>query len=76
MATLNIKNFPDGLYKRLKARAKKEGRSLSREVTMLLIRGVNQGPKKYSIRDWPRLVGGVFRGVDVEKYIDDERNSW
>jgi hypothetical protein len=76
MATLNIKNFPDALYRQLKARAKSEGRSLSREVTMLLIRGVNQGPKKYSIRDWPRLVGGVFRGVDVEKYIDDERNNW
>lgn len=25
MATLNIKDFPDGLYKRLKARARKQG---------------------------------------------------
>jgi plasmid stability protein len=47
MATLNIKNFPDDLYKRLKARAKREGRSLAGEVTMLLSRGVSQGPRKY-----------------------------
>jgi hypothetical protein len=76
VATLNIKNFPEGLYKRLKARAKREGRSLAREVTMLLQKGVSQRPKKYTLRDWPRLLGGPFRGVDVEKFIDEERNSW
>ncbi|HZI66692.1 MAG TPA: hypothetical protein VFF17_09030 [Thermoanaerobaculia bacterium] len=76
MATLNIKNFPDGLYRRLKARAKREGRSLAREVTVLLQKGVGDRPKRYTLKDWPGLLAGPFRGVDVEKFIDKERNSW
>jgi plasmid stability protein len=36
MATLNIKNLPDALYKRLQARAKRERRSVAQEVTWLL----------------------------------------
>jgi plasmid stability protein len=33
MATLNIKDFPDGVYRKLKARAKRDHRSLAQEVT-------------------------------------------
>ena len=36
MATLNIKNLPDALYKKLQARAKRERRSVAQEVTHLL----------------------------------------
>ena len=36
MAVLNVKNFPDALYKKLKARAKREHRSVAQEVTHLL----------------------------------------
>ncbi len=36
MATLNIKNLPDDLYRKLKARAKRERRSVAQEVTALL----------------------------------------
>src|ERR1700719_2798829 len=36
MATLNVKNLPDALYRKLKARAKRERRSVAQEVTILL----------------------------------------
>ena len=36
MATLNIKNLPDRLYKKLQARAKEDRRSVAQEVTHLL----------------------------------------
>lgn len=36
MATLNIKGFPDGLYRKLQARARKDRRSLAQQITYLL----------------------------------------
>ena len=36
MATLHVRNVPDDLYERLRARAKSEGRSLSAEAIDLL----------------------------------------
>jgi len=36
MATLNIKNFPDKLYRRLQARARQQRRSLSQEAAHIL----------------------------------------
>ncbi len=75
MATLSIKNFPDDLYRRLKARAKRKGRSMAREVTFMLQEQMLRR-KKYTIDEWPALLRGPFRGVDVEKFIDRERNSW
>ena len=36
MATLNVKGLPDALYRKLKARAKRERRSIAQEVTVLL----------------------------------------
>jgi plasmid stability protein len=36
MATLNLKNLPDPLYKKLKARARRRHRSMAQEVIHLL----------------------------------------
>ena len=75
MATLNVKNFPDDLYRALRRRARERGRSLSSEVTMLLREQV-QAPKKYTVKDMPKLLGGVFRGTDIEAFLRKERDSW
>jgi len=74
MATLNVMNFPDDLYSKLKKRAKQEGRSVSSEVTQLLARDLNR-PKKYTVDDLKGLAG-PWKDVDVEKWIDRERDSW
>ena len=36
MATLNVKNLPDALYRKLQARARRERRSVAQQVTQLL----------------------------------------
>ena len=74
MATLNVKNFPDDLYAKLKKRAKQEGRSVSSQVTQLLARDLNR-PRKYTVDDLKGLAG-PWKDVDVEEWIDRERNSW
>ena len=53
MATLNIKGFPDGLHRRLKARAKRNRRSVSQEVTHLLNESVEAAkvPSLLGLRD-------------------------
>lgn len=36
MATLNVKNLPDSLYRKLQKRAKQQHRSVAQEVTKIL----------------------------------------
>jgi plasmid stability protein len=74
MATLNVKNFPDDLYAKLKKRAKQEGRSVSSEVTQLLDRDLNR-PQRYTVEDLKTLAG-PWKGLDIVRWIDRERDSW
>ena len=75
MATLNIKNLPDGLYKKLQARAKRERRSVAQEVTHLLSR-VLEAPEPLSILELQGLGKQHWRGVDAGKHVERERSSW
>jgi len=75
MAILNIKNLPEDLYKKLKARAKREHRSIAQEVTQLLS-DVLESPKPLSILELKGLGKEHWRGVDPSKHIERERRSW
>ena len=75
MATLNIKNLPDGLYKKLQARAKRERRSVAQEVTVLLSSAL-EAPQPLSILDLKGLGKEHWRGIDAAKHVAKERNSW
>ena len=75
MATLNIKNLPDGLYKKLQARAKRERRSVAQEVTQLLSR-VLEVPDPLSILDLQGLGKEHWSGVGAAKHVERERSSW
>lgn len=75
MATLNIKNLPDPLYKKLRARAKRERRSVAQEVIHLLSRAV-EGPASLSILSLKGLGKEVWRGVDPAAHVEQERRSW
>ena len=48
MATLNVKNLSDALYRKLRARAKRDRRSVAQEVTHLLSEAL-ETPKPLSI---------------------------
>ena len=75
MATLNVKNFPDGLYQKLKKQARREGRSVAAEAQILLAEALIR-PRKYTVNDFRGVGAEIWRGVDVQKYLDREREGW
>jgi plasmid stability protein len=75
MATLNVKNFPDALYKKLQAQAKRERRSVAQEVTKLLT-GALDSPKRLSILDLKGLGKEHWRDLDAAEHVDKERATW
>lgn len=75
MATLNIKNLPEGLYKKLKTRAKKQHRSVAQEVTHILSQAVEQ-PEPLSILELQGLGKEHWNETDAAAFVRDERESW
>ena len=75
MATLNIKNLPDGLYKKLQARAKRERRSVAQEVTHLLSEAL-ETPKQLSILELQGLGKELWKSVDAAAHVKRERAAW
>ena len=75
MATLNIKNLPDGLYKKLQARAKRDRRSVAQEVTHLLSEAL-EASKRLSILELQGLGKEHWRGIDAAQHVQRERASW
>ncbi len=75
MATLNIKNLPNPLYKKLRALAKRERRSVAQEVIQILTQATEE-PEPLSILALKGLGKEVWRGVDPAAYVEQERRSW
>jgi plasmid stability protein len=75
MATLNIKNLPDRLYKKLQARAQREHRSMAQEVIHILsVATENTNP--LSILELQGLGKDVWKKVDAAKHVNRERRKW
>lgn len=75
MATLNIKNLPDTLYRKLQARARRERRSVAQEVTHLLSQALEE-PRPLSILDLRGLGKELWRETDAAAHVRRERDSW
>jgi plasmid stability protein len=75
VATLNIKNLPDRLYEKLRARAKLHHRSVAQEVTHLLSEALEE-PEPLSILELQGLGKELWTGVDAGRHVDEERRSW
>lgn len=75
MATLNIKNLPDDLYRRLKERAKRRHRSVAQEVTHILSQAVAE-VEPLSILELRGLGKEVWGPVDAAQHVAEERRSW
>lgn len=75
MATLNVKNVPDQLYKQLRARAKSRRRSLSQEVIQILTEAT-EARKPLSILELEGLGKEIWEGIDPTEYVKKERESW
>jgi plasmid stability protein len=75
MATLNIKNVPDPLYRKLQARAKKEHRSLAQEVVHILSEATNKVPS-LSILELQGLGKELWKERSATRHVNKERRSW
>jgi plasmid stability protein len=75
MATLNIKNLPDGLYRRLRRRARERHRSTAQEVTHILTEALAE-PETRSILELRGLGREVWQGIDAAHLVESERRSW
>jgi len=75
VAILNIKNLPDDLYARLKARAEQQHRSVAQEVTHILAQ-VLGGAEPLSILDLQGLGKSAWSGMDAAAHVSAERDSW
>lgn len=75
MATLNVKNLPDGLYRKLQARAKRQRRSIAQEVTQILSDALEM-PRALSILELQGLGKEHWQNVDALNHVDRERSLW
>ena len=75
MATLNIKNFPDGLYRKLQAKARRQHRSVAQEVTHILSAALEHGDP-LSILELRGLGKEHWAGIDPAAHVARERRSW
>lgn len=75
MATLNVKNLPDALYRKLQARAKRDRRSVAQEVAHLLSEMLDASAP-LSILELQGLGKEHWRGIDAAAHVRHERNSW
>ncbi len=75
MATLNVKNLPDSLYRRLQRRAKQQHRSVAQEVTKILDEALAT-PDLLSILALRGLGKQQWTGIDAAAHVEVERKSW
>jgi len=75
MATLNVKNLPDSLYRKLQKRAKQQHRSVAQEVTKILD-DVLESPDLGSILTLRGLGKEQWAGIDAATHVEVERKSW
>ena len=75
MATLNVKNLPDALYRKLQKRAKQQHRSVAQEVTKILDDAL-EAPALLSILTLRGLGKEQWAGIDGAAHVKAERKSW
>ncbi len=75
MATLNIKNLPDKLYKKLRARAKRQRRSVAQEVIQILSEATEE-TDSLSILELQGLGKEIWQGIDPAEHVAGERRAW
>ena len=75
MAVLNIKSFPNPLYRKLQARATRERRSVAQEVIQILDQALSEATP-LSILELQGLGKEIWAGVNTNEYLGRERQAW
>jgi plasmid stability protein len=72
---LNIKNFPDALYRKLQRRARQQHRSVAQEVTHILNETLD-ATERLSLLELRGLGKEQWQAITAAEHVDDERRSW
>jgi plasmid stability protein len=75
VATLNVKNLPDPLYRRLQKRARDRRRSVAQEVAVILEEALER-EEPLSILELRGLGKEAWRGVEAAAHVEAERRTW
>jgi plasmid stability protein len=75
VATLNIKNVPAVLHRRLKARARRARRPVSQEVLQILQQAIDDS-EPLSLLSLRGLGKEVWGETDPAAFVERERKSW
>jgi plasmid stability protein len=75
VATLNVKNLSDALYRKLQARAKRQRRSVAQEVTQILSDAL-ESSKAPSILELRGLGKEHWQDIDAATHVKRERAAW
>ena len=75
MATLNVKNLPDSLYRKLQKRARERRRSVAQEITQILEEAMERS-EPLSILGLRGLGKEAWREVEVTAHVAAERRAW
>ena len=73
-ATISTR-LPDGLYRKLQARAKRQRRSVAQEVTQILSDALDAG-KPLSILELQGLGKERWHGIEASTHVERERSAW
>jgi plasmid stability protein len=75
VATLNVKNLPDGLYRKLQVRARRQRRSVAQEVTQILAEALDT-PNRLSILELRGLGKEHWKDLEPARHVERERSTW
>ena len=75
MATLNVKNLPDDIYDKLRARAQREHRSISQEV-IHIISVTLAAEGQLSISQLKGLGREYWSEIEATEHVEEERQAW
>jgi plasmid stability protein len=75
MATLNVKNFPDPLYEKLREMAEREHRSVAQQVVHLIEQATASAEPR-SLLELFGLGREAWREIEAAEYVEAERKSW
>lgn len=75
MATLNVKDFPDDLYERLREASARERRSIAQQVVHLLDQAL-QEERVHSLLELKGLGKELWNDVDAPEHVRRERDAW
>ena len=75
MATLNVKDLPQALYRKLQAQARRQRRSVAQEVTRILEQAL-ENARPLSILDLRGLGKERWRRIGGGRHVERERRAW